>query len=95
MASKEIAFPSYEGFGNETVLPTSFPATLGSALLALGILKSVTIIAWDHWNESPRPYRVSSVQAPQNPKTALCRLQCEAVQTAICSTASQIFPPTL
>lgn len=59
---------------------------------------------WESSNLSPpslgttgmnplRLYRVSSVQAPQNPKTALRRLQCEAVQTAICSTASQIFPP--
>lgn len=54
MASNEIAFPSYEAFGNEIAPPTSFPATLGSALLALGILKSVTIIAWDHCDESSK-----------------------------------------
>lgn len=68
MASNEIAFPSYEAFGNEIVLPTSFPVMLGSALLALGILKSVTIITWDHCKECLERLEGVECVGPPKPK---------------------------
>lgn len=54
MSSNKIVFPNYEVLGNDSLscLP-HLPAALGSDLLALGILKSVTINTWGHCKDSP------------------------------------------
>lgn len=74
------------------------PATLGSDLLALGILKSVIIITWGHGKEFPKCLQGVECVGSQTPKGSALSLQCKEVQkalhsTAICSTASQIFLP--
>lgn len=75
------------------------PATLGSDLLALGILRSVTIITWGHCKASPKCLQGVECAGPPKPqRQPFCQPQRKAAQTAlhstaICSTASQIYLP--